>query len=80
MWLFLEVQEGIDKILVAVNEHNDIIYDKIVPTIFEALYRVNKEIVKENVDVKLLKKPKEGGAYWIQRSRVGRKIKLRSRK
>ena len=42
---------------------NDIIYDKIVPTIFEALYRVNKEIVKENVDVKLLKKPKEGGYY-----------------
>lgn len=58
-----ESEEGIDKILVAVNEHNDIIYDKIVPTIFEALYRVNKEIVKENVDVKLLKKPKEGGYY-----------------
>lgn len=38
-------------------------YDKIVPTIFEALYRVNKEIVKENVDVKLLKRPKEGGYY-----------------
>ena len=48
-------EEGIDKILVAVNEHNDIIYDKIVPTIFEALYRVNKEIVKENVD-KAIKK------------------------
>lgn len=58
-----ESEEGIDKIVVAVNEHNDIIYDKIVPTIFEALYRVNKEIVKENVDVKLLKKPKEGGYY-----------------
>lgn len=58
-----ESEEGIDKILVAVNEHNDIIYDKIVPTIFEALYRVNKEIVKENVDVKLLKRPKEGGYY-----------------
>ena len=58
-----ESEEGIDKILLAVNEHNDIIYDKIVPTIFEALYRVNKEIVKENVDVKLLKKPKEGGYY-----------------
>lgn len=58
-----ESEEGIDKILVVVNEHNDIIYDKIVPTIFEALYKVNKEIVKENVDVKLLKKPKEGGYY-----------------
>ena len=53
-------KKDIDKILVAVNEHNDIIYDKIVPTIFEALYRVNKEIVKENVDVKYLRSKADG--------------------
>ena len=45
------------------NEHNEIIHDKIVPIVFETLYTVDKEIVKENVDVKLLKKPKEGGYY-----------------
>ena len=52
-----------DFILTTVNEHNEIIHDKIVPVVFETLYSVDKEIVKENVDVKLLKKPKEGGYY-----------------
>lgn len=58
-----ESEEGMEFILVAVNEHNEIIHDKIVPVVFETLYSVDKEIVKENVDVKLLKKPKEGGYY-----------------
>lgn len=58
-----ESEEGMQVILDAVNEHNEIIYDKIVPIVFETLYSVDKEIVKENVDVKLLKKPKEGGYY-----------------
>lgn len=58
-----ESEEGMEFILAAVNEHNEIIHDKIVPVVFETLYSVDKEIVKENVDVKLLKKPKEGGYY-----------------
>ena len=56
-------EEGIELILSLVNEHNEIIHDKIVPIVFETLYSVDKEIVKKNVDVKLLKKPKEGGYY-----------------
>jgi hypothetical protein len=51
------------EILIYVNEHNAILYDKIIPKLFETLYKVEKEIVKENVDVKLLKKPREGGVY-----------------
>ena len=58
-----ESEEGMEFILSSVNEHNEIIHDKIVPIVFETLYFVDKEIVKENVDVKLLKKPKEGGYY-----------------
>ena len=58
-----ESEEGMEFILTSVNEHNEIIHDKIVPIVFETLYSVDKEIVKENVDVKLLKKPKEGGYY-----------------
>ena len=58
-----ESEEGMEFILTSVNEHNEIIHDKIVPIVFETLYSVGKEIVKENVDVKLLKKPKEGGYY-----------------
>ncbi len=56
-------KEGIPIILAMVNEHNEIIHDKLVPGIFESLYEVKKDIIKENVDVQLLKKPKQGGYY-----------------
>lgn len=56
-------KEGISAILVMVNDHNEIIHDKLVPGIFESLYEVKKDIIKENVDVQLLKKPKQGGYY-----------------
>lgn len=58
-----ESKDGIRNILVYVNEHNEIIYDRIIPRIFETLYTVKKDKVKENVEVTLLKKPKEGGTY-----------------
>lgn len=58
-----ESEEGIAGILELVNKYNDIIYDRLVPVVFEVLYAVEKSIVKENVDVRLLKKPKEGGYY-----------------
>ncbi len=58
-----ESEEGLPAILIMVNEHNEIIQDKLVPGIFNALYSVKKDIVKENVDVQLLKKPKQGGYY-----------------
>jgi hypothetical protein len=58
-----ESEEGLPAILIMVNEHNEIIHDKLVPGIFNALYNVKKDIVKENVDVQLLKKPKQGGYY-----------------
>lgn len=56
-------EEGLPAILIMVNEHNEIIQDKLVPVIFSALYNVKKDIVKENVDVQLLRKPKQGGYY-----------------
>lgn len=58
-----ESEEGLPAILIMVNEHNEIIQEKLVPGIFNALYNVKKDIVKENVDVQLLKKPKQGGYY-----------------
>lgn len=58
-----ESKEGLPVILQIANEHNEIITDKLVPGIFNALYNVKKDIIKENVDVQLLKKPKQGGYY-----------------
>ena len=58
-----ESNEGMPTLLAFVNAHNELICDVLVPKIFDALYTINKDIVKENVEVKLLKKPKEGGCY-----------------
>lgn len=58
-----ESNEGMASLLVFVNAHNELICDVIVPKIFETLYSVNKDVVKEDVEVKLLKKPEEGGCY-----------------
>lgn len=58
-----ESEEGLPAILIFVNNHNELIGDVIVPRIFESLYKVDKDIVKESVDVVLLKKPKQGGYY-----------------
>ena len=58
-----ESKDGMEQILTAVNEHNEIIYDILVPIIFKTLYSIDKTIVKENVEVRLLKKPKTGGTY-----------------
>lgn len=58
-----ESVDGMKMILDMVNKYNQIVQDILVPKIFETLYCVNRDIIKENVEVKLLKKPKEGGCY-----------------
>lgn len=58
-----ESVEGVDLLLEKVNEHNEIVRDILVPVLFDTLYSVDKEVVKEDVDVTLLKKPREGGYY-----------------
>lgn len=58
-----ESREGMAVILTFVNDYNKIVFDVLIPKIFETLYKVEKNIVKENVDVQLLRKPKQGGCY-----------------
>lgn len=58
-----ESKEGMAVILTFVNDYNKIVFDVLIPKIFETLYKVEKNIVKENVDVQLLRKPKQGGCY-----------------
>lgn len=58
-----ESTDGIEKILQTVNKYNDVIYDHIVPTIFHSLYSVDVTKVTEDVDVVLLKDPKDASFY-----------------
>ena len=58
-----ESVDGIDGLLAAVNEHNEILYDVVIPAVFHALYEVKATRKSEDVDVVLLREPKDAGYY-----------------
>ena len=59
-----ESADGIDKVLETVNRYNEVIYDYIVPAIFNALYQVDEEeITEDNNEVVLLHKPEDKEYY-----------------
>jgi len=55
--------DGIDTILDFVNKYNDILYDIMIPVIFNALYSIEVVPHTEDVELTLLREPKEGGYY-----------------
>lgn len=58
-----EAKDGADEIVAAVNRHNEILDDIVIPKIFHALYE-GKSIQKSaDVDVALLHEPKDAGYY-----------------
>lgn len=58
-----ESTDGADIILQAVNEHNEILYDHIIPAIVDALYETTQATRTEDRELTLLRPPKEGGYY-----------------
>lgn len=61
--LIEESVEGLEKVLAYVNKHNELIWDVVVPKIFEHLYEVKVEKKSESVEVSLLKEPKNAAFY-----------------
>ncbi|MDD3068329.1 MAG: DEAD/DEAH box helicase family protein [Acholeplasmataceae bacterium] len=55
--------DRIDKILELVNTYNDILYDILIPEIFNSLYEVKSNIITEEKTLLLLKEPKNAGYY-----------------
>ena len=55
--------DGFDNLVEAVNKHNEVLDDVIIPKIFNTLYEVKSEQKNEDVDVILLKEPKGSGYY-----------------
>lgn len=52
--------EGTDKILSAVNEFNELLYDWIIPRLFNELYEITKHEKTEEYEVELVKVPEDG--------------------
>lgn len=58
-----ECIDGFDDVVEAVNRHNEILDDVIIPKLFHTLYEVKSEQKSADVDVVLLKEPKDSGYY-----------------
>lgn len=52
--------DGVTNILEAVNNHNEILYDWVIPRIFNALYTVESFNKEEEEEIELVKEPKDG--------------------
>lgn len=55
-----ESVDGIKKILDFINRHNEILYDVVIPKIFEYLYKIKVEKIEEEIEIPLVKEPKDG--------------------
>lgn len=63
-----ESVDGSETIVAAVNRHNEILDDVIIPMIFHSLYEVKSTKRNEDVDLVLLREPKDAGYYEFSAS------------
>ncbi len=64
-----ESVDGVQTIVDAVNRHNEILDDVIVPRIFNTLYEVNCQVKSEDTEMVLLREPKNAGYYEFSASK-----------
>ncbi len=62
--LLRESKEGMDALVSMVNEYNELLYDKVIPMLFDLLYEVSTYKKEENTEVELVREP-ENGFYTI---------------
>ena len=55
-----ESVEGIDKVLEAINKYNEVLYDWVIPRLFNAFYSIESFNKEEEEEIELVKEPKEG--------------------
>lgn len=53
-------EEGLEAIVAKVNEFNEVLYDHVIPKLFQSLYDLTPEENSEEYDVELVKIPDEG--------------------
>lgn len=58
-----EATDGMETILEAVNKYNAVLYDYVIPAIFNALYEIKTEKKTEEEEVTILREPPNAGFY-----------------
>ena len=61
--LLASSEEGIGKVLELVNQHNDILFDVIIPGIFNYLYKIESYTKPVDEEINLVETPESGG--WV---------------
>ena len=59
--IMLTLTESIEEICKRVNEHNELLYDEVIPRLFREIYEVKEYTNEEKVVLELVKDPKEKG-------------------
>jgi type III restriction enzyme len=52
--------DGIENVLKAVNKHNEVLYDWVIPRLFNSFYTINSFEKEEEDEIELVKEPAEG--------------------
>ena len=63
--ILIDTQEGLEEILRKVNEFNELLYDWIIPHLFNALYDLEEFKHEEEKEIELVKEP-ENGYYPVR--------------
>ncbi len=58
--LLRESREGLDALVAKVNQFNELLYDKVIPMLFETLYEVTNYDKHEQIEVDLVNEPVKG--------------------
>lgn len=56
--ILAECVDGIDTVIENVSKHNEVLFDIVIPTVFNALYEVKRSVITEDREVELLRLPK----------------------
>ncbi len=59
-----ETAEGISGILAPVNEFNELLYDAVIPRLFDSLYALNEKDETEEHEIELIKAPPSDKGYY----------------
>ncbi|MES2565470.1 MAG: TnsA endonuclease N-terminal domain-containing protein [Bacteroidota bacterium] len=61
-----ETKQGIENILENINEYNELLYDWVIPRLFSELYEIIEFKTDEEIEIELIKEPKEGDCYRVK--------------
>lgn len=63
--ILITTKQGIEEIVKSVNEFNELLYDWIIPKLFNELYEIESFEKLDEIEIELVKEPKDGDCYKV---------------